>query len=253
MNGLQMRYPLVTMIYTLAFEDGPPHPLRRIGKSIREDRALVVLRNQRIEAASLGATDANLYGACGKGSVIRCHESFRSRRARLSSPCDQARGQRAEACRAHRRLLTYFSLIVAIVKVVRFGFGYAGRGNSRPHDDVAIGGKLDRFHRVFRSRSRSEDATDNALMMEHFAFAPPLKSVELTGTRGTHRNCLKMLYHIIADGATGKCRKPLIQLWKFNSVKRYLCLSLCENETRHNSPLAISSKARPRPRSFLPP
>ena len=31
-----------------------------------------------------------------------------------------------------------------------------------PHDDVAVSGKLDRFHRVFRSRSRSEDATDNA-------------------------------------------------------------------------------------------
>jgi len=64
--------------------------------------------------------------------------------------------------------------MVAIVEIVRFGFGfgfsYTGHRNSGPHDNAAVGGKLDRFHRVFRSRSRSEDATDNALMMEHFAF-----------------------------------------------------------------------------------
>jgi len=39
-----------------------------------------------------------------------------------------------------------------------------------PHDNIAVGGKLDCFHRIFRSLSGTKDAADNALMMEHSAF-----------------------------------------------------------------------------------
>ena len=60
MNGLQMRYPLGTMIYTPAFQNSSPHPLRRIGKAISEDLALVVLHDECIEAASLGATSVSM-------------------------------------------------------------------------------------------------------------------------------------------------------------------------------------------------
>jgi hypothetical protein len=74
------------------------------------------------------------------------------------------------------------SLIVAIVEVVRFGFDYAGHGNSGPHGDGAVGRKLDCVNWEFRSLSGAEDAADNTLMMENFAFGhsrhPPLKIVE---------------------------------------------------------------------------
>jgi len=56
----------------------------------------------------------------------------------------------------------------------------------RPHDDGAIGGELDFFHGIFRSRSCSEYAANNALMMEHFAFRhgspTPLKTRERAET-----------------------------------------------------------------------
>jgi hypothetical protein len=96
--------------------------------------------------------------------------------------------------------------MVAIVKVVRFGLDRAGHGNSGPHDNIAIGGELDHFHRVFRSLGGTKDAADNALMVENSAFGhsshPPLKNVERTGT---NRNCLKILYQIATSGAIGKC------------------------------------------------
>ena len=75
-----MRHPFAAVIYTPAFENGPAHPLRRIGKAIGKNFALVVLDNQRIKAASLGAAQANLNRIQRKGGMIGRHELLRSRR-----------------------------------------------------------------------------------------------------------------------------------------------------------------------------
>jgi hypothetical protein len=78
--------------------------------------------------------------------------------------------------------------MVAIVEVVRFGFGfgYAGHGNSGPHGDRAVRRKLDRINREFGRLSSAKDATDNPLMMKYLPFGhggqTSVKTWEQTGT-----------------------------------------------------------------------
>jgi hypothetical protein len=76
-----------------------------------------------------------------------------------------------------------------------------------PHDDVAIDGELDRFHRIFRGlgspKKRDPQPADGG---EPCLWA---WQSDLTKNRGTNRNALKILYHIAASGAAEKCAKSL--------------------------------------------
>jgi hypothetical protein len=56
------------------------------------------------------------------------------------------------------------------------------------------------------SLSCTEDAADNTLMVENFAFGHGGLTSLKSGR--TNRNCLKLLYHIAASGVIEKPEKP---------------------------------------------
>jgi hypothetical protein len=80
------------------------------------------------------------------------------------------------------------SLIVAIVEIVRFCFGWitAGRGSPGLHDDGPISAELDLLNREMCGLGGTKDATDNTLMVQNFAFRhgspTPLKTRERAET-----------------------------------------------------------------------
>jgi hypothetical protein len=59
-------------------------------------------------------------------------------------------------------------IIAIVVKIVRFGFDWGAAGPLRADDDTAIVGELDLLDREFRIPSRTEDPTDDPLVVNHF-------------------------------------------------------------------------------------
>jgi hypothetical protein len=78
--------------------------------------------------------------------------------------------------------------MVAIVEVIRFGFGWisAGRGSPGLHDDGPITVKLDLLDRKMRGLGCTKDAADNTLMMNHFSLGHRKASVKTTELTKNH-------------------------------------------------------------------